>query len=92
MEININDIPLQHRDIAEFLGVEMYVNFCEVFGGDNVYIPTKKTLVNSIRNKEINELQEIEVEMDIHKFNIELLNGYEMSPGELMCIDFMIEE
>ena len=43
-------------------------------------------------NKEINELQEIEVEMDIHKFNIELLNGYEMSPGDLMCIDFMIEE
>lgn len=43
-------------------------------------------------NKEINELQEIEVEMDIHKFNIELLNSYEMSPGELMCIDFMIEE
>ncbi|HAT4339395.1 TPA: DUF1617 family protein [Clostridium perfringens] len=43
-------------------------------------------------NKEINELQEIEVEIDIHKFNIELLNGYEMSPGELMCIDFMIEE
>lgn len=43
-------------------------------------------------NKEINELQEIEVEMDIHKFNIELLNGYEMSPGELICIDFMIEE
>ncbi|EGT0689893.1 DUF1617 family protein [Clostridium perfringens] len=43
-------------------------------------------------NKEINELQEIEVEMDIYKFNIELLNGYEMSPGELMCIDFMIEE
>ncbi len=56
MEININDIPLQHRDIAEFLGVEIYINFCEVFGGDNVYIPTKKTLVNSIRNKEINEL------------------------------------
>ncbi|EGT3618336.1 DUF1617 family protein [Clostridium perfringens] len=43
-------------------------------------------------NKEISELQEIEIEMDIHKFNIELLNGYEMSPGELMCIDFMIEE
>ena len=43
-------------------------------------------------NKEIDELQEIEVEMDIHKFNIELLNNYEMSPGELMCIDFMIEE
>ncbi|MDC4243481.1 hypothetical protein [Clostridium perfringens] len=43
-------------------------------------------------NKEIDELQEIEVEMDIHKFNIELLNGYEMTASEMMCIDFMLED
>lgn len=42
--------------------------------------------------KDIKELQEIEVEIDIHKFKFDLLNGYEMTPGELMCIDFMIEE
>lgn len=43
-------------------------------------------------NKQIYELQEIEIEMDIHKFNIELLNGYEMTASEMMCIDFMLEE
>lgn len=43
-------------------------------------------------NKEINELQEIEIEIDVHKFNISLLEGEEMTPSELMNIDFMIEE
>lgn len=56
MNFKINDIPLQHRDIAEFLGIDIYINFCENFGGDNIYIPTKKTLVNNIRNKEIYKL------------------------------------
>ncbi len=56
MEIKISDIPSQHRDIAEFLGIERYINLCEVFGGDNIYIPTKKTLINNIRNQEINKL------------------------------------
>ncbi|UBK38687.1 hypothetical protein KLF44_04545 [Clostridium perfringens] len=43
-------------------------------------------------NKEIDELQEIEVEIDIHKFNIALLENIEMTPDELIKIDFMIEE
>ncbi|MBU3103002.1 hypothetical protein [Clostridium gasigenes] len=44
--------------------------------------------------KDIKELQEIEVEIDIHQFNIDsLVNGnYDMSPGELMLIDYMIIE
>ncbi|SCJ49797.1 Uncharacterised protein [uncultured Clostridium sp.] len=43
-------------------------------------------------NKDIKELQEIEVEIDIHKFKLEELNGYNMTPAELMAIDYMIEE
>lgn len=45
-------------------------------------------------NKDLNELLDIEVEIDIHKFNInDLLNfNCEMTPGELMLIDYMIEE
>ncbi|MBB6623836.1 DUF1617 family protein [Clostridium gasigenes] len=44
--------------------------------------------------KDIKELSEIENEIDIHKFNISALeNGnYEMSAGEIMLIDYMIEE
>ncbi|CEP50267.1 Uncharacterised protein [[Clostridium] sordellii] len=43
-------------------------------------------------NKDIEELQNIEVEIDIHKFKLEELNGYNMTPAELMAIDYMIEE
>lgn len=45
-------------------------------------------------NKEINELMDIEVDIDIHKFNLDsLMNGsYDMTPAELMIIEYMIEE
>lgn len=56
MNFSIDDIPLQHRDIAEHLGINNFINLCKNFGGENIYIPTEKTLVNSIRNKEINKL------------------------------------
>ena len=42
-------------------------------------------------NKDIKELQAIENEIDIHQFNINDLTG-EMTPGEMMLIDYMIEE
>lgn len=45
-------------------------------------------------NKSINELLDIEIEIDIHKFNInDLLNSnLDMTPSELILIDYMIEE
>ncbi len=41
--------------------------------------------------KDIEELLSIEVDIDIHKFNIKELEGYDMSVGELMAIEYMIE-
>lgn len=45
-------------------------------------------------NEDIKELQSIEVEIEIHKFNInDLFNSsIAMSPGELMILDYMIIE
>ena len=45
-------------------------------------------------NKSINELLDIEIEIDIHKFKEgDLLNSNcDMSPSELMLIDYMVEE
>lgn len=43
-------------------------------------------------NKEISELLDIEVEVDIHKFDLSVLDNVEMSVQELMAIDFMIQE
>lgn len=56
MRITLKDIPTQYRDIAKFMGVNNFMEFCKQFGGINLYFPTKKTLLNSIRNKEIIEL------------------------------------
>ena len=43
-------------------------------------------------NKDINELLDIEIDIDIHKFNVnDLLNSNcEMTVSELMLIDYMI--
>lgn len=45
-------------------------------------------------SEDINELLDIEVDIDIHKFNVnDLLNSNcEMTASELMLIDYMIEE
>lgn len=45
-------------------------------------------------NDAINELLDIEIDIDIHKFNINDLfsKDYELKPSELMLIDYMIEE
>ncbi|SDO88396.1 hypothetical protein [Clostridium gasigenes] len=61
--------------------------------GENNEITIQKESLDEW-SKDIKELGEIENEIDIHKFNInELLNGnYAISPGELMLIDYMIEE
>ncbi len=45
-------------------------------------------------NDAINELLDIEMDIDIHKFNINDLfsKDYELKPSELMLIDYMIED
>jgi len=42
-------------------------------------------------NKDFIELLAIENEVDIHKFKIDELNGFNISPSELTAIEFMIE-
>lgn len=43
-------------------------------------------------DKDINELLAIENDIDIHKFNISIIDGCNMTAAELMLIDYMIEE
>lgn len=43
-------------------------------------------------NKGIKELLSIENDIDIHKFKLEQLEGYSLTPAELMFIVDMIEE
>lgn len=43
-------------------------------------------------DKDISELLDIEVDITFHKFNIKHLEGREISPGELIALEHMIEE
>lgn len=43
-------------------------------------------------NKDIKELLTIENDIKIHTFSIDALSGYNMTPAELMLIDYMIIE
>lgn len=53
---------------------------------------TFKECCKELWDKDIRELLAIENEIDIHNFNINLLENYNMSANELICIDYMIEE
>ena len=43
-------------------------------------------------DSDINDLLAIENTIDIHKFSINELEGFSITPAELMVIDYMIEE
>jgi len=43
-------------------------------------------------NEDIKSLLDIEIDIDIHKFSLNELNGINISPAELQTIDYMIEE
>jgi Mor family transcriptional regulator len=49
----LSDIPKQHRELASLLGIDVYIQFCNLYGGSNIYIPTIKTLNNSARKDDI---------------------------------------
>lgn len=43
-------------------------------------------------DKDIKTLLDIENEIDIHKFSINELNGFNISPAEMQTLDYMIDE
>jgi sulfur relay (sulfurtransferase) DsrC/TusE family protein len=42
--------------------------------------------------KDIKELLDIESDIDIHKFSVDTLEGFSMTPAEIMLIDYMIQD
>jgi hypothetical protein len=42
-------------------------------------------------NKDIQDLLSIEVEIDVYKFSIDLLDGFNISPVEMQVLDCMID-
>ena len=52
-KVNKEDVPEQYRDIVELLGLEKFLELCELLGGSLVYVPTLKSMLQEGRNREI---------------------------------------
>ena len=51
--VQLEDIPLEYRDIAEALGLESFLNLSRLCGGDCVYLPKISSLQREGRDREI---------------------------------------
>ncbi|MGL5714636.1 MAG: Mor transcription activator family protein [Paraclostridium sp.] len=52
-DLTLSNVPEQYRDLATFIGIEKFIEFCYLYGGSNLYIPTIKTVFNGLRKDEI---------------------------------------
>ena len=51
--IKIEDIPEEFVGLANFMGIDKFIEFCNEYGGIAIYFPSKTTLLRNGRNREI---------------------------------------
>lgn len=51
--IRMEDIPEEYRDIAQTLGLEVFLALTDLCGGLNLYIPKRESLERDGRDREI---------------------------------------
>ena len=51
--IKLEDIPQELVGVANFMGMDKFIEFCNEYGGIAIYFPSKKTLFRNHRNREI---------------------------------------
>lgn len=55
-DIRLDDLQGEIRQLAELLGIEQALELCQLFGGDNIYIPID---CNEAVGEDIKELAEV---------------------------------
>jgi Mor family transcriptional regulator len=53
MDIKTDELRGACADLARIVGIDRLLTLCEIFGGTNVYVPTKERILLKIRNEEI---------------------------------------
>ncbi len=43
----------EHKEIASVIGVEAFLRLCEHYGGSNLYIPKRDSVIRYVRDTEI---------------------------------------
>ena len=72
IKLSIEDIPQQYQDIAEFMEIDKFLEFCKNFGGSYIYIPTIKTFEVKIRDRDIIQMNSkgINTKLIAKKYNV----------------------
>ena len=52
-EIRMEDVPEEYRDIAEGLGLSVFLRLSALCGGQDLYVPKMETLERNGRDREI---------------------------------------
>lgn len=53
--LQISDLPIDQRDIAELIGITAYKQLVQAYGGTRIYIQKSDRLTIEIRNSRISE-------------------------------------
>ena len=51
--ITFDDIPEEFVGLANFMGIDKFIEFCNEYGGIAIYFQSKNTLLRNGRNREI---------------------------------------
>ena len=51
--IKVEDIPEEFVGLANFMGIDKFIDFCNEYGGIAIYFPSKKSLLRNGGNREI---------------------------------------
>ncbi|MED4377967.1 Mor transcription activator family protein [Schinkia azotoformans] len=51
--VDIDLLPDEYKEIVSIIGFDIFLKFCDHYGGTNVYIPKKERVTRLIRNMKI---------------------------------------
>lgn len=52
-QIKLSMLSKEHNDIAAVIGVDAFLKLCEHYGGSNLYIPKRESVIRYVRDTEI---------------------------------------
>jgi Mor family transcriptional regulator len=51
--VTVEDVPDEYRDLAEVIGLDVFLEICRFAGGEDLYIPKIESIERAGRNREI---------------------------------------
>ena len=53
--LTVDDLPKEIREVADYLGIEQFVDFVLMFSGNTIYVPRLSAIIRKVRNVRIAE-------------------------------------